>query len=339
MISAILSIVCSVSSLKASGRHLVDEAGNIVLLHGVSHSGTEFACVGGYGIFDGSVDNASIVAMHSWNINVVRIPLNEDCWLGINGVSSQYSGSNYQYAISDYINRLWAHGIYSILDLHWSAPGSTLATKQNPMPDKDHSGSFWASVASWMGSRPYVIFDIFNEPFVDSYTNGNATAAWECWLNGGWCPGIGYQAVGMQSLIQTIRSTDGASNLIMVGGLRYANDLTQWLAYKPYDPLSNIAASTHIYNFNSCIDASCWDQTLSPIINSGVPVIIGEFGENDCQGWFVNQVADWFTQNEVSHLAWTWNTWNCDSGPALISNYDGTCTDSFGCTVKQLYTG
>ena len=26
--------------------------------------------------------------MKAWNINAVRVPLNEDCWLGINGVAS-----------------------------------------------------------------------------------------------------------------------------------------------------------------------------------------------------------------------------------------------------------
>src|SRR6266571_7113825 len=31
----------------------------------------------------------------------------------------------------------------------------------------------------------------------------------------------------------------------------------------------------------------------------------------------------------ISYLGWTWDTWDCASGPALISNYDGTPT-AFG---------
>jgi hypothetical protein len=64
-----------------------DKTNQPVVLQGVSRSGTEFACVGGYGIFDGPNDDASIEAMKAWKINTVRVPLNEHCWLGINGVS------------------------------------------------------------------------------------------------------------------------------------------------------------------------------------------------------------------------------------------------------------
>ena len=39
-------------------------------------------------IFDGPVDDASIDAIKSWNMNAVRVPMNEHCWLNINGVPS-----------------------------------------------------------------------------------------------------------------------------------------------------------------------------------------------------------------------------------------------------------
>ena len=34
--------------------------------------------------------------MKTWSINAVRVPLNEDCWLGINGVKPQYGGAAYR---------------------------------------------------------------------------------------------------------------------------------------------------------------------------------------------------------------------------------------------------
>ncbi len=46
------------------------------------------------GIFDGPSDEASVAAIRSWNANIVRIPINEDCWLGINGVPAAYSGQH-----------------------------------------------------------------------------------------------------------------------------------------------------------------------------------------------------------------------------------------------------
>ena len=75
---------------------VLDASGNFVHLHGVNHSGTEFACIQGWGIFD--ADNGApppVAAIASWNTNVVHMGLNEDCVLGINGVPPQYAGANY----------------------------------------------------------------------------------------------------------------------------------------------------------------------------------------------------------------------------------------------------
>jgi hypothetical protein len=61
----------------------------------------------------------------------------------------------------------------------------------------------------------------------------------------------------MQTLVNAVRGV-GASNLLMIGGLSYANDLSQLLSYMPSDPLNNLAASAHLYNFNWCNNLSCW---------------------------------------------------------------------------------
>ena len=131
----------SVTGLHVQGNQLLNGNGQTVRLLGVNHSGSEFACVQGNGVFDGQTDDNAIAAMAAWHINVVRVPLNEDCWLDINGASP--AGGAYQQAIADYVNRLNSHGLAVILDLHWSAPGGQKATGQQPMPDEDHSPDFW----------------------------------------------------------------------------------------------------------------------------------------------------------------------------------------------------
>lgn len=240
-----------------------------------------------------------------------------------------------------------------ILDLHWTAPGSTLAIGnhfllkvinllmkkknehlgQQPMPDVDHSIDFWKSVANTFKNNSAAIFDVFNEPYPDS--NSDTTSGWVCWKNGGSCPGFSYQAAGMQSLVSAIRST-GATNICMLGGLQYSNSLTHWLNYKPSDPLGNLAASWHSYNFNLCNNQNCWDSYIAPVA-AQVPLIIGEFGENDCNTWYVNNLMNWADKRGISYSAWTWNTWDCKGGPSLISNYDGTAT-TYGAGVKAHYT-
>lgn len=61
----------------------------------------------------------------------------------------------------------------------------------------------------------------------------------------------------MQDLVDAVRG-NGATNILLLGGLSYANDLSQWLDYLPKDPLNNFAASAHLYNFNWCNDLACW---------------------------------------------------------------------------------
>ncbi|MEV0975322.1 cellulose binding domain-containing protein [Streptomyces sp. NPDC049915] len=319
-------------ALHVQGNKLVDADGRARRLLGVNRSGGEFMCVQGYGIWDGPVDDAAIKAIAGWKADAVRIPLNEECWLGLANVKPEYAGAAYISAVKELVGRVKAHGMTPIVELHWtygqytgnSAGCSDVhATCQKPMPDAQYSPSFWSSVASTFKDDPAVVLDLFNEPYPDRATSATAQA-WQCWRDGGTCPGIGYEVAGMQDLVDAVRAT-GAKNVIMLGGLAYSNDLSQWLTYKPTDPAGNLAAAYHVYNFNTCSSESCWDSTLAPVA-AQVPLIAGEIGENTCAHSFVDRVMKWFDDRGLSYLGWTWNTWDCSSGPSLISAYDGTPT-------------
>src|SRR5229473_4846171 len=117
-------------TVRVQGNQLVDTAGRVVRLKGVNRSGTEYACAQGWGFFDGPSDSASVQAIVSWKANAVRVPLNETCWLAINGVAPAYSGANYARAISDYVALLNRAGLVVILDLHWSAAATAIALGQ-----------------------------------------------------------------------------------------------------------------------------------------------------------------------------------------------------------------
>jgi len=308
----------TITGLHVAGNTIVNSGGQPVRLLGVDRSGTEYQCIHGYGIFDGPNDAASVQAIAAWHTTAVRVPLNEDCWLGINGAPAPYSGMTYQQAIAAYINLLNANGLVAILDLHWNAPGTGQATGQLQMPDADHAPAFWTSVATTFKGNSAVIFDLYNEPH---------DVSWPCWRDGGTCSGVGYTVAGMQSLVTTVRNT-GATNVLMLGGLAYSNDLSQWLAYKPSDPLGNLAASWHVYNFNACNNTGCYDGQVAPVAQQ-VPLVAGEIGENDCGHGFIDALMAWLDAHSGSYLGWAWDTFDCGGFPALISNYDGTPT-AFG---------
>ena len=334
-------------SLRVVGNQLVDSSAHAVRLLGVNRSGGEFKCIQGgspgslgWGIFDGPTDLASVNAIASWHANTVRVPLNEDCWLGINGVNPSYGGATYQAAIQTYVNTIHQAGLYVILDLHWTAPGTNAAAAQQVLPDADHAVDFWKSVATTFASDQAVVFDLFNEPFVygSDLQNSNGDT-WACWLNGCgitgyWVPGqqqptpYAWNSAGMQTLVNAIRGV-GANNPIMVGGLAWANDLTGWLAHKPTDPQNAIVASWHSYPGNACGDVSCWNSVVVPVA-AQVPVVTGETGDNVTTATtYVDSFLPWLNAQGISYLGWTWNTWN-DPADVLITDYAGTPTTNFG---------
>ena len=40
-----------------------------------------------------------------------------------------------------------------------------------------------------------------------------------------------------------------------------------------------------------------------------VPVIVGEMGENDCGGSYIDSLTTWLNSANTSYLAWTWDAW------------------------------
>jgi hypothetical protein len=325
----------STAALHISGNHFAGANGATLRLLGVNRAGTEFACAEGWGIFDGPSDAASVAAMAAWHINAVRVPLNEDCWLGINGVKQAYAGGAYRQAVEQYVALLHTSGLAVILDLHWAAPGTTLATRQLPMPDADHAPAFWASVARAFKGDDEVAFDLYNEPFVTT-SNAATSDPWSCWLHGctmdaGDGVPTSWQAAGMQRLVNAVRGA-GSTQPLLAGGLAWASDLSGWLRHRPSDPAHQIAASFHAYNFAGCNTSACWDSQLAPVA-AKVPVVTGELGENDCAGSFVDTFSAWADAHGLSYLGWTWNTWDCASGPALIASYAGTAT-RFGAALQ-----
>ena len=187
----------------------------------------------GNGIFDGPNDQASITAMKTWGVNAVRVPLNEACWNAESYVNSAYAGANYQNAIKAYVNLLNANGMVAILDLHWTdgaytGPSAGLFVGAGSLPEADAGRGPGDPVLDLgrpdvQGQRRGHLRPVQRAVRVPGHRQ-LGRAAGQCWLNGGTCSGISYQVAGMQSMVNAVRSA-GASNVIMLGGEEYANDL------------------------------------------------------------------------------------------------------------------
>lgn len=313
--------------LTVQGNHLVNAQGHVTRLLGVDRSGSEYACEQGWGIFDGPSSAGSVAAMASWHINAVRLPLNEGCWLNLYTLANDpadqgrsptpFEGSAYRHAIESYVALLLRANIAVILDLHaLDSPGGLDVA---PMADAAHSVSFWRSVALTFKNDHGVLFDVYNEPH---------DISWGCWLRG--CAtsvsGVTYQTAGMQSLVNAVRSS-GARQPIMVGGLQWSSDETLLAKYLPRDPAHQLVVSFHTYNFSGCSDLSCWNATIRPLARV-LPVVTGEFGEDDCSTSYSNAFMRFADSVGASYLGWTWDAispggWSCKGGPSLITSYAG----------------
>ena len=140
----------------------------------------------------------------------------------------------------------------------------------------------------------------------------------------------------MQQLVDAVRQT-GARQPLMLGGVNFSNDLSEWLQYEPTDPLHQLVASVHVYSFTVCNNLTCWDKVAT--VAQQVPVVTGEFGAAGCSSTFTKRYMKWADKHGVSYIAWAWAIGPCTS-ESLISNYAGTATtygSAFQSHLQALY--
>ena len=322
---------------------------------GVNYPSFGYACAQGWGTSSSSAQDgagaATAEAIASWGANVVRLPLNQDCWNATNEVTAEYAGDNYQLAVLTFVQQLNAAGLAVIIDLHSRKTDGPSTSGQRAMPDMD-SITFFSSVAATFADNPSVMFDAFNEPYSrydDAHGKWALELDWTCWRNGG-CQapieddytetltGQTFEVVGMAQLVTAIRQA-GASQPVMVAGLDYANDLREWLTNRPDD--QQLVASIHSYQGQRCADVACWTTEVGPVADQA-PVIFGEFGATsgtmDGNVGYLTSLMNWADSAGVGYVIWAWWVLDDEPGPdafALLSSDDGTPRAPVGTTFHD----
>lgn len=373
-------------SVRVCGRYLVDSHGDAVQLRGVNVSGLEAVAIFGWspanpwGAQTGD-PTPNWKTIQSWGVNAVRLPLNEASWLGLrcideggigvvvangskhpNAPGTQIQadpGANYQSTVAASVAGATAAGLYVIIDLHLSAPGNACPTVQNAMADADHSIAFWTSVASAFRSYPNVVFELFNEPFLDQAPLVDDDA-WTVLLKGDGTvrthlaqgnPSVidqPWRTAGMQQMLDAVRAT-GARNVVLTSTLVYAQAMDGWLDHKPVDPANQLAAVWHAYPaIGYPTQASCWgpprcsarmmDSVLA-VQAAGYPVLITEFGDfigGSTAPW-ASKLLPFADAHGIGYLAWTWDTWSGHPANVLITDAAGTPTAGYGSYVRAHY--
>lgn len=285
-----------------SGNTICSATGERHVFHGVNRPGLEYSRGGDHL----SARDFRLIA--SWGANVVRMGLNQDFWLA----GSPLFTPSYVETVDSAVAWAKAAGLDVILDLHWSdrgvLGGCATTSCQQKMAD-DNSVTFWSEVAARYRDDGRVIFELYNEPH---------DISWQVWKEGGTVDG--FHAAGMQQLYDTVRAA-GAENLVIIGGLDWAYDLSR----VPENRINghNIAYATHPYDTAQRQPAS-WRRAWGELAATD-PVIMTEFGNlNDpsCNTDYPSKVIEYADARGAGWTAWAWFPGGC-TYPALIDDWSG----------------
>jgi endoglucanase len=336
------------------GNRIIDAGGNEYIFHGIGRDGLEFNCSGDNALdqqhlaFMGSAINTTNPAAGTyWGANTIRLPLSEGFWLhGAPGYPC--SAGQYQALVKKIVDDVTALKLNVILDLQWVDAGGQAGQGGAPaaMPDDD-SVTFWQQVAGRFKGYNNVLFELFNEPHQPQAYSGSPNM-WQCWFSGcdiskdnGYADDchctkmLSYHAVGMQTLVDAVRDTAGASNLVLVGGLNWGYDLSQLPNHQITG--SNVVYDTHPYPYAGKLPVD-WDNSFGNLTDT-YPIISAESGQYDCKSDYMNQLLNYFDNHRMSWIAWAWivpsgNPPPCGY-PQLITDNTGTPTSWSGQYVYQ----
>ncbi|MGH7441088.1 MAG: cellulase family glycosylhydrolase, partial [bacterium] len=353
--------------LHVSGKQVLNSSGCVVRLVGVNIDSLEWNPTGA----DPTGAPTSITltveeAIKYWNVNFIRIPLSQDFWNGsTNSKSSNGAalGTAYQNLVDSIVTLCNQNNVYVDLDLHWSGTGTYgTSAQQNSMPD-GNSPAFWESVAARYANNPSVVFDLYNEPYPNT---------WAVWANGG-TANEGFSTPGLQALLNDIRATaysagsplasagtnGDANNVCIAGGLGFSYNFADDQSCAAFPGLTDTSGgngviyAAHIYDnkgTNSATPATIpagdvcagswgsgsgwsketsaggWEYFIDPAAAKG-PVLVEEFGDWSNSGNLNDNGA--FSASVIAYMnanGYGGMSWNLctEADPELVSGWSTT---------------
>ena len=281
------------------GNTIYDASNAPHVLHGMARPSMEWSATGEH------IGTADFQIMKSWGARLVRFAMNQDFWLS---GAAKHNGA-YKGNIDLAIQQARQLGLDVILDLHWSDKGNLQEANpgQQRMADQN-SVTFWTEVAQKYKGDGRVIFELYNEPH---------DVSWDVWLSGGGS-GDGFNVAGMQQLYNAVRAT-GADNLVIIGGLDYAFDLSGVPSHRVQG--YNIVYASHPYDFPGKQPAD-WEKAWG-FLTATDPVALTEFGTFNCSTNYYSQLIQVADTKKVSWTAWAWFPGGCNF-PSIINDWNGT---------------
>jgi len=331
------------SFLRAEGRWIVDEQGNVVLLRGVNFFGYEYGVWANVDYRTHSENDYRIIA--SWGFNVVRLPI---AWNFIEPQQGKYDESYFSKYVDNDIAWAKKYNLYIILDMHnayWSphftyydwpasglpnwavsgypndaagqaqsmadfytglGPNGTSSSSANPSL-QDRFIEMWKYVASRYAHESTIAgYDILNEPTILS-SDGKV----ELYPKFRFC--LQTLPTFLTRVVDAIRSVDPHHMILW-------EPSPSWTCYGLVAPVNrtNVVFSPHYpgdtgirsYDGNkTMVESLLTKYIVEPSLKWNQPTVIGEWGiiankPNAVQ--YVKDLADLFDKYLLGSLWWTY---------------------------------
>jgi endoglucanase len=250
--------------LRIQGNKMVDKNGNPVILRGMCLYWSQWK---------GQFYNAECVdwLINDWNCNVVRASM------GVENGGYLTNPSVEKAKIKAVIDACISLGIYVIVDWH----------EENAQKHVSQSVAFFEEIARDYGDTPNLIYEIFNEPLMVSWTSSIKPYA--------------------DTVVSHIRAID-PDNIIVVGTPTWS----QYVDEAATNPLSfnNIAYSLHFYAATAAHKQTLRDRAANAL-SKGAALFVTEFGTCESSGsgkLDSTETTTWLNfleQNKISWCNWS----------------------------------
>jgi endoglycosylceramidase len=329
--------------LKAQGRWIVDESGNIVLLRGVNFFGYEF------GLWSSHTE-AGYARIASWGFNVVRLPL---AWSYIEPKAGKYDDNYFRLHVDKDIEWAKEYGLYVILDMHqyawsprftyihtaaglpiWSqsgypnsaegearakadfwngvGPNGSPSSSANPSM-QERFIAMWKYVATRYANETTVAgYDIFNEPDVTRCSSDNKI----CYLQ---YPQFSQTVIAfLERVVDAVRQVDSHHMFLWETaswefdpGILAVNRTD--VVYSPHYPGGGTGNTIFLYKDKARLEASVKAMMdLSQKWNQ--PVFLGEWGITFDAPNATDYIDDLASLTDANLVGWAWWAYGSTDG-------------------------
>jgi hypothetical protein len=256
-------------ALRVSGNKILDKNNQPVSLAGPSL----FWSNAGWGGERFYTSGAVSYVKTDWNATIVRAAMGVE-----DGGGYLQDQAREKQKVRTVVDAAIAAGMYVIIDWH----------SHHAEDYRSQAVAFFTEMAQLYGTKPNVIFEIYNEPLQISWSSTIKPYA--------------------EAVIGAIRGT-GSTNLVVVGTPTWSQRVDE-AANDPITKYTNVAYTLHFY-------AATHKQSLRDIattaLNKNIALFVTEWGTVDASGGgsvdqtSTNEWMNFLKQHQISHLNWALN--------------------------------